>query len=97
MSFAVVMEGVTLIAFLVVIAGGKQKREQGWKVLTGLLLLAGMVQCAGMALIVSLWAAMGVADGANSVCRLICTTTTIGSFLAGGWIRRGSCVRSAGA
>lgn len=71
MSFAVVMEGVTLIAFLVVIAGGRQKREQGWKVLTGLLLLAGMVQCAGMALIVSIQATtMGVVDWANLVAGL---------------------------
>lgn len=69
-SFAVVMEGVTLIAFLVVIAGGRQKREQGWKVLTGLLLLVGMVQCAGMALIVSTSAVIGVVDGANLVAGL---------------------------
>ncbi|MCJ1244626.1 hypothetical protein MMC30_001825 [Trapelia coarctata] len=55
MSFAVVMEGMTLIAFLVVIAGGKQKREQGWKILSGMLLLAGMIQCAGMALIAYLY------------------------------------------
>ena len=54
MSFAVVMEGMTLIAFLVVIAGGKQKRESGWRVLVGLLLLVGMIQCAGMSLIVSI-------------------------------------------
>lgn len=53
MSFAVVVEGMNLIAFLVVLVGGKQKRESGWKVLTTLLLLAGLIQCAGMALIVS--------------------------------------------
>ncbi len=53
MSFTVVIEGMTLIAYLVVLAGGKQKRESGWKILSTLLLLAGVVQCAGMALIVS--------------------------------------------
>ena len=53
MSFAVVIEGMTLIAFIVVLAGGKQKREQGWTVVSGLLLLSGLIQCAGMALIVS--------------------------------------------
>ncbi len=52
MSFAVVIEGMTLISFLVMLAGGKQKRESGWKILSGLLLLIGAVQCAGMALIV---------------------------------------------
>lgn len=53
MSFAVVMEGMTLIAFLVVIVGGKQKRESGWKILTGLLVLAALIQCTAMALVVS--------------------------------------------
>ena len=53
MNFAIVMEGMTLIAFLVVIIGGKQMREKGWRVLSGLMLLAGVIQCAGMALIVS--------------------------------------------
>lgn len=53
MSFAVVIEGMTLIAFIVVLVGGKQKREQGWTVVSGLLLLAGLIQCAGMTIIVS--------------------------------------------
>lgn len=53
MSFAVVIEGMTFISFVVMIAGGKQKRESGWKILAGLLFLIGGVQCAGMALIVS--------------------------------------------
>ena len=53
MSFAVVMEGMTLIAFLVMITGGIQKRQTGWKILSGLLVISGLVQCAGMGLIVS--------------------------------------------
>ena len=53
MSFGVVIEGMALIAFIVVISGGKQKRENGWKVISGLLVLAGLIQCAGMAIIVS--------------------------------------------
>lgn len=52
MSFAVVIEGMTFLSFVVMIAGGKQKRESGWKILAGLLFLIGGVQCAGMALIV---------------------------------------------
>lgn len=52
MSFAVVMEGMTLVAYVVLLSGGKQKREQGWKVICGLLFLVGLLQCAGMALIV---------------------------------------------
>lgn len=53
MSFAVVIEGMTLIVYIVTLAGGKQKREQGWKVLSGLLVLVGLIQCAAMAIIVS--------------------------------------------
>ena len=53
MSFAVVMEGMTLIAFLVMIVGGKQKREQGWKVLSGLIAFVGVILAVGMGLIVS--------------------------------------------
>ena len=52
MSFAVVLEGMTLIAYFVILAGGKQKRENGWKVLCGLHILCAALQCAGMALIV---------------------------------------------
>lgn len=53
MSFAVVMEGMTLIAFVVMITGGKQKRESGWRVISGLLVFVGLIQCTAMALVVS--------------------------------------------
>lgn len=53
MNFAIVIEGMTLIAFIVMIIGSKQKRETGWKVLSGLLVLVGAIQCSGMSLIVS--------------------------------------------
>lgn len=53
MSFAVVLEGMTLIAYIVILAGGKQKREAGWGVLSGLHVLCAALQCAGMAIIVS--------------------------------------------
>ncbi|SLM37068.1 hypothetical protein LPUS_06794 [Lasallia pustulata] len=55
MSFAVVLEGMTLIAYLVIMLGGKQKREQGWKVLSGCLACVAAVQCAGMAIIAYLY------------------------------------------
>jgi len=48
MNFAAVLEVVTLVAFLVIIAGGRQKRENGWKVLVGLLALVGLAQCFAM-------------------------------------------------
>ena len=53
MSFAVVGEGVTLVAYVVIMAGGKQKMEGGWRILSGMLFLVGLIQCAGMAIIVS--------------------------------------------
>ena len=52
MSFAVVLEGMTLAAFVILLVGGKQKREQGWGVLTILVALAAFVQAIGMALMV---------------------------------------------
>lgn len=53
MSFAVVLQGMTLVAYIIILAGGRQKRETGWKVLSFLLLLTGCVQCAAMAIMVS--------------------------------------------
>ena len=52
MSFAVVLEGMTLIAYVVILAGGMQKRASGWKILSALLLLVGAVQCTSMAIMV---------------------------------------------
>ena len=53
MSFAVVLEGMTIAAFAILLIGGKQKREQGWGVLTILVVLSAVVQAIGMALMVS--------------------------------------------
>ena len=53
LSFAVVLEGMTLITYVVILVGGKQKRESGWKILAGLHVLCGAIQCAAMAIIVS--------------------------------------------
>jgi formate hydrogenlyase subunit 3/multisubunit Na+/H+ antiporter MnhD subunit len=53
MSFAVVLEGMTIAAFTILLVGGKQKREQGWGVLTILVALAALVQAIAMALMVS--------------------------------------------
>ena len=54
MSFAIVLEGMTFIAYIVILAGGKQKRESGWKILSGLHFIVAALQLAGMAIIVSL-------------------------------------------
>ena len=52
MSFAIVLEGMTLIAYTVILAGGVQKRTTGWKILSGFLLLVGAVQLTAMAIMV---------------------------------------------
>lgn len=52
MSFAAVIELATLVAYVVVLAGGKQKREIGWRVLSFLLIIVGALQCASMAIVV---------------------------------------------
>ena len=50
LSFAVVIEGMTIAAFLILILGPKQRREQGWAVLAILVSIAALVQAAGMSL-----------------------------------------------
>jgi formate hydrogenlyase subunit 3/multisubunit Na+/H+ antiporter MnhD subunit len=52
MTFAVVIEGMTIVAFAILISGGKQRREQGWGVMAILVALAAFIQVAAMALVV---------------------------------------------
>ena len=52
MSAAALFELVTLVTFFILIAGGKQKRESGWRVVSFLLVLVGILQCASMAIVV---------------------------------------------
>jgi len=48
MNFAALLELATLVAFLVIIAGGRQKREGGWRIVVGLMALVGISQCFAM-------------------------------------------------
>lgn len=52
MSFAVVLEGMTIAAFIVLIFGGKQKREQGWGFMATMAFLSGFVQAVAMSIVV---------------------------------------------
>lgn len=52
MSFAVVIELAALIGYAVVLLGGKQKRDVGWKMISGLLIVGGAVSCVAMAIVV---------------------------------------------
>ena len=53
MSFAVAIELASMIVCLLLICGGKQKRDKGWKVLCSVLAVATLAQCASMAIVVS--------------------------------------------
>ncbi|KAI9789095.1 MAG: hypothetical protein M1816_006345 [Peltula sp. TS41687] len=55
MSFSVVLQGMTLVAYIAILAGGRQKRETGWRILSSFLLLTGLVQCASMAIMAFLY------------------------------------------
>lgn len=54
MSFAIVIEGMNLIVYIIILAGGKQKRVEGWKFLAALHMIVAALQVAAMAIIVSL-------------------------------------------
>jgi hypothetical protein len=53
LSFATIVELATLVTFVVVIAGGKYKREGGWKLIGGFLLADAVVEFASMGIVVS--------------------------------------------
>jgi hypothetical protein len=53
MSFAVVLEGIAIVAYLLILSAGKQLRESGWGILSLIIVLSAAVQAASMALVVS--------------------------------------------
>ncbi|KAH8589424.1 hypothetical protein B0O99DRAFT_636851 [Bisporella sp. PMI_857] len=55
MSFTAAIELATLVAYLVVIAGGRQKRETGWKIMVFLLGVVGVLQCGAMSIVAYLY------------------------------------------
>lgn len=50
-----VIEGMTIAAFAILLAGGKQRREQGWGVMTILVIVAAFIQAVCMTLIAYLF------------------------------------------
>jgi hypothetical protein len=54
MSLAAVMDLVTIVGFLVIVAGGKEKREMGWRLLCGMLGVVAALQFGAVAVAVSL-------------------------------------------
>ncbi|KAL8342504.1 hypothetical protein RB598_004073 [Gaeumannomyces tritici] len=54
-SLAAVLELVTLVAFVVVMAGGKQKRVAGWRILAGLLSVVALLLAAVVSVVAYLY------------------------------------------
>lgn len=52
MSFTVVLEGMSIVTYLIILGGGKRLRENGWRVLSLLIILSAIVQAAGMSIVV---------------------------------------------
>lgn len=52
MSFAVVLQGMGVVTYLVILSGGKRLRENGWSVLSLMVGLSAIVQAAGMSIVV---------------------------------------------
>jgi len=55
MAFALVLEGMNMVAFIVILAGGRAKRENGWKMISLLLLVNVAVQCVAVSLVTYLY------------------------------------------
>lgn len=53
MSFAIVLQGMSVVTYLVILSGGKRLRENGWSVLSLMVGLSAIVQAAGMSIVVS--------------------------------------------
>jgi len=54
MNFSIIFEVAVLVAYLVILVGGRGTREVGWKILSPLLLVVAAAQLVAMTLVVSL-------------------------------------------
>lgn len=52
LSFAVVVEGMGVLAWIIVVSGGKRMRESGWRVLLVLVFLGFGVKVGGVGIVV---------------------------------------------
>lgn len=52
MTFAVVLMSLGIVAYVIILSGGKKLRETGWGVLSTIIVLSVAVQVASMTLIV---------------------------------------------
>lgn len=52
MSFAVVLEGMSIVTYLIILGGGKRLRENGWRILSILIVISALIQAASMSIVV---------------------------------------------
>jgi hypothetical protein len=101
MNFSIIFEVAVLVAYLVILVGGRGTREVGWKILTPLLLVVAAAQLVAMTLVVRLmserdWDVVKSAYANVGNFRLTFMITTTASLLGGPWTSRGSSALSAG-
>lgn len=53
MSFAVVLQGMSIVTYMIILGGGKRLRESGWRVLSILIICSAIIQAASMSIVVS--------------------------------------------
>lgn len=54
MSFAVVIEGISVVSYLIILSGGKRLRESGWRALSLMIVLEAVVQAISVSIVVSI-------------------------------------------
>lgn len=52
MSFAVVLQAISVVSYVIIIWGNKQLREGGWRTLSWMVIMSATVQAASMAIVV---------------------------------------------
>jgi hypothetical protein len=52
MTFAVVLMSLAIVAYVIILCGGKKIRETGWQILSTIIVMSVAVQVASMALVV---------------------------------------------
>jgi hypothetical protein len=101
MNFSIVFEVAVLVAYIVILVGGRGARESGWKILSPLLFIATAVQLVAMSLVVcqllaNQCAGMSSKEYTDAFLRPTFTTTTTASLLVGSWTNPGFSALSAG-
>lgn len=98
MNFGVIFELAVLVAYIVILFGGRGTREAGWKILSPLLLIVAAVQLVAMTLVVCLKIcdSVNIDTKTDEFHRPTYTTMTTASSSDGLWTSLGFSARSAG-